>query len=191
MRKENAVGDAGQPWVRPLLHGTIDEVPSSLRTSVLRERTEKGRARCGDKRQMCDRIIVLSAWLNAELQSNHATAALLFVCDSSAAFRPTAYCVGPSTLARLVAPTRTRAASATLRKVAAQPSVTVCSTSALSVASQRFHWMKWFRKFVSSLPRSGCPCHAQVSGRPSRNVFRFSPDNHSEVVCDFAWSEGP
>ena len=38
---------------------------------MVRERMEKkGRAMCGDKLQMCDKIIVRSAWLNAQLQSN-------------------------------------------------------------------------------------------------------------------------
>ena len=58
------------------------EPPSSLRVrlSDVRERMEwKARARCGDKRQRCDRTIERFAWLNAELQTNWATAALLFL----------------------------------------------------------------------------------------------------------------
>ena len=59
MRKESAAADAGQPCVRPSFDGTMRE-----------RMLQKGRARCGYKRNLWDRIIVRSAWLNAELQSN-------------------------------------------------------------------------------------------------------------------------
>ena len=109
------------------------ELPPSLRTklSVMRERMEKkGRAVRTSGRY------VTGSWCGPRdrvrsCSQTVATAALLYVLidawvshesDSNATSRPTACCVGPSTLARFVASARTRVPWATLRDVAAHPS---------------------------------------------------------------------
>ena len=52
--------------------------------------------------------------------------------------------------------------------------------------------MKWFKKVRELSSQVGMTQrHTQVLGCPSRDVFRFSPAHHSEVVCDFALGEGP
>ena len=119
---------------------------------------------------MWDRIIIRSAWLNAELQSNWATAALHFVLiaawvslesDPSARLRTASVRIPlRGSLLRHGRVRRGRLCEKSLRSPKVEAflwGVTVCSMRSRWVPSPRLPRMKWLKKFVSSFPKSVWP----------------------------------